>query len=101
MLNKRFPNSQFYMCNFKSTIVVLNLSIGCSVGYLRAYKDTVPELSPYYEEIDANASLLFGDAGASIADQFCMNNLLEMYGKTSEEMAALDKVLQQIPNKRE
>ncbi|MCD8067596.1 MAG: alpha/beta hydrolase [Lachnospiraceae bacterium] len=74
------------------------LSVKCTVGYLRQFTGKVPELIPYFEQVDELGDRLFGDAGASVADQLCFNVLFGMFGKSEEELQQMEERLRAIPN---
>lgn len=74
------------------------LSVQCSVRHLRSFASEVPALAQVIAAIDAYSSSIFTKGGASIADQFKLEMLLNMHQKTPEEIAALDSLLRSIQN---
>ena len=74
------------------------LSVRCSIRHLRKFKDEVKELVPILNAIDAYSCSIFKDSGEAIANQFNLGFLMEAFGKTQEEIEAMDKLLRQVQN---
>ncbi len=74
------------------------LSTWCTIGYLRQFTGEVPELIPYLDAFDAFSSQLFGDAGATVVDQFCLQDLMGSRGASAEDIQALNEKLNKIAN---
>ena len=74
------------------------LSADCTIGRLRGFLDQAPVLTPIIAAFDTHTAKLFTDGSENITNLFKLNQMMEMFGKTPEEIQAIDEILNSIPN---